>query len=64
MKPSLRVASRSVRAYVGLGCEPRRPGRDAPARMELLASAEGVEVVAVSALRETEPWGPSTSPAS
>jgi 2-amino-4-hydroxy-6-hydroxymethyldihydropteridine diphosphokinase len=52
-----------VRAFVGLGSNlGDREGTIARA-VELLSAAAGVEVVAVSQLRETEPWGPVEQPA-
>ena len=52
--------TRRVRAYVGLGSN--LGDREATLRgaLERLAGADGVEVVAVSTLRETEPVGPVT----
>jgi 2-amino-4-hydroxy-6-hydroxymethyldihydropteridine diphosphokinase len=51
-----------VRAFVGLGSNlGDREGTIARA-VELLSDATGVEVVAVSQLRETEPWGPVEQP--
>lgn len=53
---------RQVRAYVGLGAN--LGDREATIRraVELLGKVEGVDVVAVSTLRETEPWGPVEQP--
>ena len=52
-----------MRAFVGLGSNlGDREGTIARA-VELLSAAAGVEVVAVSQLRETEPWGPVEQPA-
>ena len=51
-----------MRAFVGLGSNVGdREGTIARA-VELLSDATGVEVVAVSQLRETEPWGPVEQP--
>jgi 2-amino-4-hydroxy-6-hydroxymethyldihydropteridine diphosphokinase len=52
-----------VRACIGLGSN--LGDREATIRraVELIASSADVEVVAVSALRETEPWGPVEQPA-
>jgi len=51
-----------VRAYVGLGAN--LGGREDSIRraVRLLGEADGVEVVSVSTLRETEPWGPVEQP--
>ena len=52
-----------MRAFVGLGSNlGDREGTIARA-VELLSAAAGVELVAVSRLRETEPWGPVEQPA-
>ena len=51
-----------MRAFVGLGSNlGDREGTLARA-VELLSRASGVDVVAVSSLRETEPWGPVAQP--
>ncbi len=52
----------AVRAYVGLGAN--LGDREATLRraVEHLDEADGIEVVAVSAFRETEPWGPIEQP--
>jgi 2-amino-4-hydroxy-6-hydroxymethyldihydropteridine diphosphokinase len=51
-----------VRAFVGLGSNlGDREGTIARA-VELLSDARGVELVGVSRLRETEPWGPVEQP--
>ncbi|MCZ7588589.1 MAG: 2-amino-4-hydroxy-6-hydroxymethyldihydropteridine diphosphokinase [Gaiella sp.] len=52
-----------MRAYVGLGANLGDREATIARAIELLAEADGVEVVAVSALRETEPWGPVEQPA-
>ena len=51
-----------MRAYVGLGAN--LGDRDSTIRraVALLEEAPGVRVVQVSALRETEPWGPVEQP--
>jgi 2-amino-4-hydroxy-6-hydroxymethyldihydropteridine diphosphokinase len=52
-----------VRAFVGIGAN--LGDREATIRraVELLDEIDGIEVVAMSALRETEPWGPVEQPA-
>lgn len=52
----------AVRAYVGLGSN--LGDREATIRraVELLGEQANVEVVGVSTLRETEPWGPIEQP--
>jgi 2-amino-4-hydroxy-6-hydroxymethyldihydropteridine diphosphokinase len=52
-----------VRAYVGIGAN--LGSREVTIRhaIALLDEARGVEVVAVSSLRETMPWGPVEQPA-
>ena len=52
----------SVRAYVGLGAN--LGDREATIRraVELVDELDGVAVVGVSSLRETEPWGPVEQP--
>ena len=51
-----------MRAYIGLGSN--LGDREARLRraVELLGQLEGIEVVALSTLRETEPWGPVEQP--
>ena len=51
-----------MRAHVGLGAN--LGDREATIRraVELLDGSEGVRVVAVSTLRETDPWGPVEQP--
>jgi 2-amino-4-hydroxy-6-hydroxymethyldihydropteridine diphosphokinase len=44
-------------AFVGIGSNLGEPERQIAAALDQLAAEEGVEVVAVSALRETEPVG-------
>lgn len=54
---------RRVRAYVGLGANLGDREGTIRRAVDLLAEADGVEIVAVSTLRETEPWGPIAQPA-
>ena len=49
---------RTVRAYVGVGSNLGDRRAMIESAVERLGDADGVEVVAVSTLRETEPWGP------
>ena len=58
--PPARELTRPARAYVGLGSN--LGDREATLRgaLDRLAGADGVQVVAVSTLRETEPVGPIT----
>ena len=51
-----------MRAYVGVGANLGDRAGAIRRAIELLAAAPGVEVVAVSTLRETEPWGPVEQP--
>jgi 2-amino-4-hydroxy-6-hydroxymethyldihydropteridine diphosphokinase len=51
-----------MRAFVGLGANLGRRQATIARAVELLSEAEGVEVVVVSSLRETEPWGPVEQP--
>ena len=51
-----------VRAFVGLGSNLGDREATIARALELLSGAEGVELVAVSSLRETEPWGPVEQP--
>jgi 2-amino-4-hydroxy-6-hydroxymethyldihydropteridine diphosphokinase len=51
---------RVVRAYVGLGSNLGDRDQTLRAALERLAATQGVEVVAVSSLRETDPVGPVT----
>ncbi len=67
VKDALRAGSRAgsvafVRAYVGVGSNLGDQEGAIRRAVELLASAPEVEVVAVSRLRETEPWGPVEQP--
>jgi 2-amino-4-hydroxy-6-hydroxymethyldihydropteridine diphosphokinase len=52
-----------MRAYVGLGANLGDRAETIAQALELLDDVEGVAVVAVSSLRETEPWGPVEQPA-
>jgi 2-amino-4-hydroxy-6-hydroxymethyldihydropteridine diphosphokinase len=49
-------------AYVGLGANLGDRERTLRRALELLAAEEGIEVVAVSRIRETEPWGLEDQP--
>ena len=51
-----------TRAYVGLGANLGDRERTLNAAVDALAGEEGIEVVAVSALRETEPVGVGQQP--
>ena len=51
-----------MRAYVGVGANLGDRAATIERAVELLAGADGVELVAVSSLRETEPWGPVAQP--
>jgi 2-amino-4-hydroxy-6-hydroxymethyldihydropteridine diphosphokinase len=51
-----------VRAHVGLGANLGDRERTIGRAVELLAATPGIGVVAVSTLRETEPWGPVAQP--
>ena len=51
-----------MRAYVGIGSNLGDRVEIVRRALELLGEADGVEVVAVSTLRETEPWGPVAQP--
>jgi 2-amino-4-hydroxy-6-hydroxymethyldihydropteridine diphosphokinase len=46
-----------AKAFVGIGSNLGEPERQIAAALELLCAEEGIEVVAVSSLRETEPVG-------
>ena len=52
-----------TRAYVGLGANLGDRERTLRAAVDALATEEGIEVVAVSTLRETEPVGVGEQPA-
>jgi 2-amino-4-hydroxy-6-hydroxymethyldihydropteridine diphosphokinase len=51
-----------VRAYVGLGANLGDRERTLRAAVEQLAGELGIEVISVSTLRETEPWGRADQP--
>jgi 2-amino-4-hydroxy-6-hydroxymethyldihydropteridine diphosphokinase len=51
-----------VRAYVGLGANLGDREGTIRRAIGMLAAAPGVDVVGVSSLRETEPWGPVEQP--
>jgi len=51
-----------VRAYVGLGANLGEREETIGRAIALLAETAGVEVLRVSMLRETEPWGPIAQP--
>jgi 2-amino-4-hydroxy-6-hydroxymethyldihydropteridine diphosphokinase len=51
-----------VRAYVGVGANLGDRERTILRAVDQLAGAQGVEVIAVSSLRETPPWGPVEQP--
>jgi 2-amino-4-hydroxy-6-hydroxymethyldihydropteridine diphosphokinase len=51
-----------VRAYVGVGANLGDREATILRAIEQLAAQPGVDVVGVSALRETEPWGPVEQP--
>jgi len=51
-----------VRAYVGLGANLGERERTIRRAVAKLAAEPGIEVVRVSALRETAPWGPVEQP--
>ena len=46
-----------VKAFVGIGSNLGEPERQIAAALELLRAVDGIDVVAVSSLRETEPVG-------
>jgi 2-amino-4-hydroxy-6-hydroxymethyldihydropteridine diphosphokinase len=52
-----------VRAYVGLGSNLGDREGTIHRAVACLAAEDGIEVVSVSSLRETEPWGPVDQPA-
>ena len=52
-----------MQAYVGIGANLGDREGTIRRAVELLDEIDGIEVVAVSALRETEPWGPVEQPA-
>jgi 2-amino-4-hydroxy-6-hydroxymethyldihydropteridine diphosphokinase len=51
-----------VRSFVGLGANLEDPSAQIECALELLAAEDGVEVVAVSHLRETDPVGYEEQP--
>src|SRR4029453_7173102 len=51
-----------MRSYVGLGANLGDREATISQALRLLGEADGVDVVAVSSLRETEPWGPVEQP--
>ena len=51
-----------MRAYVGLGSNLGNRERTIERAVGLLHADPGVDVVSVSSLRETEPWGPVEQP--
>ena len=53
---------RGVRAYVGLGANLGDREANIRRAVELVGSSPDVEVVGVSSLHETEPWGPVEQP--
>lgn len=53
---------RIVLAYVGLGANLGDRGGSIRRAVKLLGAADGVEVLSLSTLRETEPWGPVEQP--
>ena len=52
-----------VRAYVGIGANLGSREITIRRAIELLGQVEGVDLIAVSRLRETAPWGPVEQPA-
>lgn len=51
-----------MRAYIGLGANLGDRQATISRALRLLGEADGVDVMAVSTLRETEPWGPVEQP--
>ena len=51
-----------MRAYVGVGANLGDRERTIRRAIEMLAARPGVDVVAISMLRETDPWGPVEQP--
>ena len=47
-----------MRAFIGLGANLGHREATIARAVEFVSQAEGVDIVAVSSLRETEPWGP------
>jgi 2-amino-4-hydroxy-6-hydroxymethyldihydropteridine diphosphokinase len=68
VKPRLQTPSRwiatvgVVRAYVGVGANLGDREATIGRAIDLLGSDPGIEVTAVSRLRETDPWGPVEQP--
>ncbi len=56
------VASNVVRAYVGVGANLGDREQTIRRAIEMLAAQPEVDVVGISTLRETEPWGPVQQP--
>ena len=52
-----------MRAYVGVGANLGDRERTIRRAIDILAAQPGIELVGVSPLRETEPWGPVEQPA-
>jgi 2-amino-4-hydroxy-6-hydroxymethyldihydropteridine diphosphokinase len=52
-----------IRAYIGLGSNLADRERTIERAVRLLGAEPGIEVVSVSSLRETEPWGRVAQPA-
>ena len=51
-----------MRAHVGVGANLGERERTIRRAIEMLATQRGIELVGVSRLRETEPWGPVEQP--
>ena len=51
-----------MRAYVGVGANLGEREATIARAIDLLGAEPGMEVTAVSTLRETEPWGPVEQP--
>ena len=51
-----------MRAFIGLGANLGHREATIARAVELVSQAEGVDIVAVSSLCETEPWGPVEQP--
>lgn len=51
-----------MRAYVGVGANLGQRERTIRRAIEMLAAQPGIELVGISSLRETEPWGPVEQP--
>ena len=65
VKPTLHPAIATVavvRAYVGVGANLGDREATIGRAIDLLGAAPGIEVTAVSLLRETDPWGPVEQP--